>query len=397
MPTCEAIKTDGIPCNVKAKNGLRCGTHSNHAATPAEYRSYLVNRIHYIYRLSNTIQTLDNQTLLGMNMAELLDHIRVCEIHLRTKYTWEGNFAHSHRHAIRNTRILTNRDRAVDRVPLIVRHQVGLLADWFTHFKNTVQIAFQEIGFVAEITEDDVYNPEYITDILRPVLIESWAQLSVNVNNVLHRCFHNMGILGQREIGDLGNVLAPPVPVVRAVATFIQDTQNVHRTETVKYVTETYEKLTKIQIPSEQNTLAEIILHCKLGPRAIVMLATHYCDPVSIYEIKNAYPKALDGVWAYVRSHPEKTELYQRVKDELTDNVGMCAQGNLSRLCNILSGYLDGIQPPISQGELIQQKISAIALDKQGNKIGRARDALRQLKVPETEWEPWIDALDSFA
>jgi hypothetical protein len=115
---------------------------------------------------------------------------------------------------------------------------------------------------------------------------------------------------------------------------------------------------------------------------------------VSIYEIPDAYPKALDGVWAYIRSHPEKDELYRRVKDELTDNIGMCAQGNLSRLCNILSGYLDGVIPPVAKGELIQQKISAIAMDADGDKVMRGRAILRELDVPEDEWEPWIEALE---
>jgi hypothetical protein len=70
----------------------------------------------------------------------------------------------------------------------------------------------------------------------------------------------------------------------------------------------------------------------------------------------------------------------------------MCAQGNLSRLCNILSGYIDGVAP-ISKSEILQQKISVIAADAEGNKVDRARTLLRELGFPEAEWGVWLDAL----
>jgi hypothetical protein len=122
-----------------------------------------------------------------------------------------------------------------------------------------------------------------------------------------------------------------------------------------------------------------------------------YCDPTPIYEIENAYPQALDAVWAYITYHPEKKELYQRVKDELTDNIGMCAQGNLSRICNIVSGYLDGVEPMVSKVEEFQNKIAALAADQTNkNKIETAKQLLKEYDVPTNEWNVWLEAIESY-
>jgi hypothetical protein len=78
----------------------------------------------------------------------------------------------------------------------------------------------------------------------------------------------------------------------------------------------------------------------------------------------------------------------------MNDNIGMCAQGNLSRICNILCGYLEEFKPPVPQGILVQNAIAAIAMDSEGNKVGRATSALKELLVPESEWSVWLEALE---
>jgi hypothetical protein len=177
------------------------------------------------------------------------------------------------------------------------------------------------------------------------------------------------------------------------LAAFTQDRQNVHRTDTVKYVYKVIESLKNITIPEDQKTVPEIITQCDLSARAIITLAIYYYESTEIYGIPNAYPKTLDSIWAFVKPHPEKNELLSRVRDELTDNIGMCAQGNLSRLCNILSGYLEGVVPPRPRHEILQDRLADIALDDEGDKVGRARLVLAELEVPPGDWAPWLAAL----
>jgi hypothetical protein len=44
---------------------------------------------------------------------------------------------------------------------------------------------------------------------------------------------------------------------------------------------------------------------------------------------------------SYSKHSPNNEDLKKILASELEDNIGMCQQGNLTRLCNILSGYLD--------------------------------------------------------
>jgi hypothetical protein len=44
----------------------------------------------------------------------------------------------------------------------------------------------------------------------------------------------------------------------------------------------------------------------------------------------------------------------------------------------------------------MQNKISAIAMDSEGNKIERAKAFMREIGIPETNWGPWIEAIEAF-
>jgi hypothetical protein len=54
-----------------------------------------------------------------------------------------------------------------------------------------------------------------------------------------------------------------------------------------------------------------------------------------------------------------KSELYKRAYQECYESVGMCCDGHLARIVNVLVGFDDAFNPPVSQGELIQTRRSA--------------------------------------
>ena len=394
MPTCEAYKRDGVQCGVVARNDTRCGRHPVGPDDQKNYRAYSIDRLMFLYTLTTPgtvpLMLTRHDIELGFPPIDtdvVRTHIEAVEAVLRIQYPmWTKPFCRTDLTKIRASRRTQYKQDAIDRIPARLAGRTALLEEWYRYFKTSCTRAFARIGRPILIDEDDLYDPDYVRAQLVPRLDVSWIHIPNEFRDHIHRCFVNLGAFGQRYIGRLANRYTIPRN------DFTDDAQNVHRTETVNYVKEIFEKLVKIAVPSEQNTLSEIIGHCQLGPSAIVLLAKHYCEPVDIYEIPRAYPRALDSVWAYIRQNAEKTELYERVKQELTDNVGMCAQGNLSRLCNILSGYIDGVAP-VSKSEILQQKISVIAGDAEGNKVERARTLLRELGFPEAEWGVWLDAV----
>jgi hypothetical protein len=72
-----------------------------------------------------------------------------------------------------------------------------------------------------------------------------------------------------------------------------------------------------------------------------------YFTKEKIYDIEDdrIYARTLLAVWKFIQNSPHKEDLVAILKSELTDNIGMCAQGNLSRLLNVLNGYLVGMEP----------------------------------------------------
>lgn len=278
---------------------------------------------------------------------------------------------------------------AIARIPPNLKHQRDLMFEWLAKFRRHINAAFKANGIGLTLTLLDLCMPDLIVDIVQPRLEAIWAHVVHDEKREFHRCFLNLGILGRDEIRSLGLHLPPPPANVQD---FAEDKQNIHRSETVKFVLDTYKLLCAIPVPADQRTIFEIQQKCNLTPAALQLLHQHYDTPVDIYELDKPYPKALDGVWAFVRSHAEKAELYVRVADELNDNVGMCAQGNLSRLCNILSGYLEGIKVAVPVGEILQEKMASIAADDAEDKVERAKGVLTELNIPADQWDNWLSA-----
>lgn len=207
----------------------------------------------------------------------------------------------------------------------------------------------------------------------------------------------------------------PPFPVAQDVeapidnggrlARFAQDKQNIHTTAAVQHTKNMVEKILKIEVPKEYQwnkkvcslTPGEIIIHCKLNPEGAMQMQMKYCKGDNIYEMgKGIYGKVLDSVWQFIKGSDDKECLYKILKTELEDNIGMCEQGNLTRLCNILSGYVDGIAPPESVNEKLGRLFADLAKDDKNSDEKKKElgiEILKENKVLESEWSVWLDAL----
>jgi hypothetical protein len=116
-----------------------------------------------------------------------------------------------------------------------------------------------------------------------------------------------------------------------------------------------------------------------------------YCEDVDIYELGiGIYAKVLNAVWQYIKNSEHSADLKKILATEMQDNIGMCQQGNLTRLCNILSGYID-IEIPRSTAEILGEKFAE--LRNSGGGRDAAEQILRDNNVPPNEWAVWIDAL----
>lgn len=184
----------------------------------------------------------------------------------------------------------------------------------------------------------------------------------------------------------------------RNLIDFVQDNQNVHTKEIVGPVVQNAKKLIKLSQKKspDQDTFKEVVYECKLSDDARKQLCFMYYSDEKIYNLKApTYRLVLDGIWHYVLSQKEdvKKDILSRMSQELEDNIGMCAQGNLSRLINILSGFMSDLKQEYK--ESLQDKMSKISKIKdKGTRIKKATEILKKDKIPEDQWNAWLEAMD---
>jgi hypothetical protein len=209
------------------------------------------------------------------------------------------------------------------------------------------------------------------------------------------------------NVVDGDNWLNEP-PRERTLAEIAADRQNIHTSEVVKKFKEMVEVIRKIEVPEEyrwnmtkvSKTMSEIISECELTPQAAWQFSSKYCADDTIYEMEaGIFGKLMDAVWQHVKNLDDPASLKQIVKEELEMNIGTCAQGNLTRVANILVGILDGLNP---EEESRLHKIGRAINDVRRTLtmgMSRAEIVLATMKVlvpfgmTAAEMKPWVDAV----
>lgn len=185
---------------------------------------------------------------------------------------------------------------------------------------------------------------------------------------------------------------------------FADDNQNVHTTEAVNRTKQVVKEVLKITVPQDyrwnvrtvSKTPGEIIMNCALGINACRIMMDKYTLDENIYEMGNGiYGKVLDGVWQYIKHSNDKNDLCKILAEELRENVGMCLQGNLSRLCNVLAGYMEGIGPQESLAEILGREFAIISqIADYDERFAKANKILDENNVTDAGIrEAWITAL----
>lgn len=109
------------------------------------------------------------------------------------------------------------------------------------------------------------------------------------------------------------------------------------------------------------------------------------------------YKRTLDGLFMKIKSIPSediKAELYKRTFEECFESTGLCCDGHISRLCNVLVGFDDAFTPPVAFGEILQNKMAALfAMDiPTEEKLIQAIAFFNEYAVSEEERAPWLEA-----
>ncbi len=189
------------------------------------------------------------------------------------------------------------------------------------------------------------------------------------------------------------------VPVAKATTDLQRlalDNQNVHTKEVNQQTSDATKYLLETPVPTSQETLAELETAWTNKNKKKVLR-----DVKMWYEMKTCvknndwlYKRMLDGLWARIKVHKERAELTQRLWEEAFESVEKCCQGHISRLANVLVGFTEEVKAEIPIGEILQQRIAAIAEKDVGveYKVCEAWTVFEELNIPMSERDAWIEA-----
>jgi len=185
------------------------------------------------------------------------------------------------------------------------------------------------------------------------------------------------------------------------LAAFATDGQNIHRSSVQTATHKAVIKLMTRSLEEGQDTLPEIILDLK-NPKKISVSGTDTREKM-ITEVTHdyfectafsiPYGDVIDRVWAFIRSHKDRSELFIRLAQEIAEGIGQCTNGKMARLVNVLQGFDDTLEvdPP---KEVFQEKIALLMKRPKEERVTTARALFIEFSIPEAEQAPWLESLE---
>jgi hypothetical protein len=188
-------------------------------------------------------------------------------------------------------------------------------------------------------------------------------------------------------------------PVVNLGA-FAKDGQSIHIKEVEAITKNGMSELANMIIPEGQQTVREIQEAFKGKPFAEKIMADMKewgKRKAVMHATNNVYRATLRGLWAKINTFDGETkkELTQRLYEECYESLGMCADGHVGRLVNVLVGFDDAFKSQVSPMEYFQNNIAKIAENNAplDFKIEHAKKLMDDINMPEEERGAWLSAL----
>jgi hypothetical protein len=113
------------------------------------------------------------------------------------------------------------------------------------------------------------------------------------------------------------------------------------------------------------------------------------------------YGPILERIIAKIDSKEEgiQKEIFRRLTEEIVEGFGLCAQGKMTRLANVLRGFdpeIDACVSPVPSREQFQNRIVVItkSMLPVAMQKGLALQLMEECLIPEGEREGWLAALE---
>lgn len=204
---------------------------------------------------------------------------------------------------------------------------------------------------------------------------------------------------------------AVPRPPAGTLAAFVADGQNVHTGVVSNQTHEGVKKLLAVPVKSGQSertakfaeTLVDLAVQLNWSTKqASTRILTDHKHWYATRTCRGTddwlYKRVFDGLALTICRKSDmslRDELLKRLFEEMKDSVGMCCDGHITRLVNVLAGFDDAFAPELTRAEKTQNLFASLSAKECSllEKVAEGLRGLRAFGVPEEEWEPWIDAL----
>jgi hypothetical protein len=175
------------------------------------------------------------------------------------------------------------------------------------------------------------------------------------------------------------------------------DSQSVHRSSVQTTAKKTIDSLLVRPVPADQDTIREVTSAFTTGFKEgvnrdnLIRTFREDCRIVRAFDV--SYKDVADRVWAFIRGHKEKRELVLRLAQEVAEGMGMCSNGKMARLTNVLQGYDEDMVVVVPK-EVFHDRMAHVSKMPAADRIAAARAVFVEFAIPEAEQAPWIEALE---
>lgn len=255
------------------------------------------------------------------------------------------------------------------------------------------------VGRRAREAADEARMAEAIQQARAARLEEARAQ--VNAAHAAHAVF--AAAVRDQAWVDARVRVVPMAEVPNPLARFAADRQNVHTAAVTRQTNAGEAKLLAAKTDGKGVGLRILRVFATRGGylhdvlRVMNDIDTWYSQRTCREPGDRLYGRMLEGLWALIEQQPEeqRKELRQRLWEEASESVGMCCEGHISRLVNVMSGFDDAFKPRQSEGEILQAKMAELAgMDiPDADKLDQARAFMGTLAMDAAAQAPWLEAL----
>jgi hypothetical protein len=172
------------------------------------------------------------------------------------------------------------------------------------------------------------------------------------------------------------------------------DPENVHDTNVNKNIKKLANEILKFPPSEDLDVMKTIFTEVSLTDDVRAQLTYMYYNKDKFLDYgESSYRKFMDCIISYTLSQTEdkKKEIFEIMVREINDSIGLCFQGNISRLINVLSGIIEielEYQPTIQEVFTEISKIPDVNI-----KFEKAIKAFDDFNVAHSDWSSWLEAL----